>query len=40
MTLTAKRPLLGFSNGREVSLFRVAHASALISALNVVFREL
>jgi len=35
MTLTAKRPLLGFSKGRDMSLFRVAQASALISAFSV-----
>jgi hypothetical protein len=32
MTLAAMRPCFGFSKGREVSLFRVAQASALISA--------
>ena len=40
MTFTAMRPDFGFSNGREVSLFSVAQASALISALRVVFRAL
>jgi hypothetical protein len=38
MTLTAMRPDLGVSKGREVSLLSVAQASALISALRVVFR--
>src|SRR5690606_30215811 len=36
MTLTAMRPDLGFSKGREVSLFKVAQASSLISALRVI----
>jgi hypothetical protein len=36
MTLTAMRPDLGLSNGRDVSLCRVAQASSLISALSVV----
>jgi hypothetical protein len=31
MTLTAMRPVLGLSKEREVSLFRVAQASGLIS---------
>ena len=31
MTLTAIRPDLGLSNGREVSLLSVAQASSLIS---------
>jgi hypothetical protein len=31
MTLTAMRPELGFGNGREVSLLRLAQASSLIS---------
>ncbi len=34
------RPDFGFSNGRDVSLFRVAHVSALISAFSVVFSAL
>ena len=34
MTLTAMRPDLGLPNGREASLFRVADASELISALD------
>ncbi len=38
MTLTAIRPDLGLSKGLDVSLLRVAQASALISAFNVVFR--
>ncbi len=38
MTLTAMRPEPGRSKGREVSLFRVAQASASMSALSVVFR--
>jgi hypothetical protein len=29
MTFTANRPLLGLSNGREVSLCSVAHAAGL-----------
>jgi hypothetical protein len=37
MTFTAMRPCFGFSKGRDVSLFSVAHASALISAFSVVF---
>jgi len=36
MTFTAIRPVIGLSNGREVSLFKVAQASSLISALRVV----
>ncbi len=40
MTLTAMRPDLGLSKGREVSLWRVDHASGLISALRVVLRDL
>ena len=40
MTFTAMRPDFGFSNGREVSLFSVAQASSLISALSVVFSAL
>jgi len=36
MTLTAMRPLLGLSKGREVSLFSVAQASGSISAFSVV----
>jgi hypothetical protein len=37
MTFTAIRPLFGIGNGREISLFKVAHTSASISALSVVF---
>ena len=40
MTLTAMRPESGLSNGREVSLWSVAQASASISALSVVFSDL
>jgi hypothetical protein len=40
MTFTAMRPLLGLSNGRDVSLCRVAQASASISAFSVVFSAL
>ena len=40
ITLTAIRPDSGLSKGREVSLFSVAHASASISALSVVFNAL
>ena len=40
MTLTAIRPDVGRSNGRERSLRSVAQASSLISALRVVFRAL
>ena len=40
MTFTAIRPEVGFSKGREVSLFRVSQASRLISALRVVLRAL
>ena len=40
MTLTAMRPDSGRSNGRDVSLCRVAHASASISALRVVLSAL
>ena len=40
MTLTAMRPDLGFSNGRDVSLLRLAQASGSISALSVVFSAL
>jgi hypothetical protein len=40
MTFTAIRPEAGLSNGREVSLFSVSQASALISALSVVLRDL
>ena len=36
MTLTAMRPDSGRSNGREVSLWSDAHASASISAFKVV----
>ena len=36
MTFTAMRPDFGLSKGREVSLFSVAQASSLISALRVV----
>ena len=39
MTLTAIRPDSGFSNGRDVSLFSVAHASSLISALARIIHE-
>ena len=40
MTFTAMRPDFGLGNGREVSLFSVAHASSLISAFSVVFSAL
>jgi hypothetical protein len=40
MTFTAMRPDFGLSNGREVSLFSVAQASSLISALSVVLSAL
>ena len=39
ITLTAMRPVSGLGKGREVSLFRVAQASASISAFKVVLRE-
>jgi len=35
MTLTAIRPDFGFGNGREVSLFKLAHPSGSISAFSV-----
>jgi len=38
MTLTAIRRDLGLGNGGEVSLLRLSQASALISALSVVFK--
>ena len=38
MTFTAIRPDFGLENGRAVSLLRLSQASALISALRVVFR--
>ena len=40
ITFTAIRPLLGLSNGREVSLCSVAQASRSISAFKVVFSAL
>jgi hypothetical protein len=40
MTFTAIRPDFGLSKGREVSLFRVAQASSLTSALSVVLSDL
>ena len=40
MTFTAIRPDVGLSNGREVSLCRLAQASSLISALRVVLSDL
>jgi hypothetical protein len=40
MTFTAMRPDAGLSNGREVSEFNEAHASASISAFKVVFSAL
>src|SRR3712207_7733023 len=40
MTLTAMRPELGLSKGREVSLLRVAQASSSISARRVVLSAL
>jgi len=40
ITFTAIRPDFGFSNGREVSLFRLAQASGSISAFSVVLRAL
>ena len=39
ITLTAMRPVSGLGKGREVSLLRVAQASASISAFRVVLRE-
>lgn len=36
MTFTAMRPALGLSTARDVSLFSVAQASSLISALSEV----
>jgi hypothetical protein len=38
ITFTAIRPVLGFGNGRETSLFSVSQASASISAFREVFR--
>jgi hypothetical protein len=38
ITFTAMRPDFGLSNGREVSLCRVAQAASSISALSVVLR--
>ena len=40
MILTAMRPVDGLSKGREMSLCRVAQASALISAFRVVLSAL
>ena len=40
MTFTAMRPDFGLSKAREVSLFSVAQASSLISALRVVLSAL
>ena len=40
MTLTAMRPESGRSNGRKMSLWSDAHASASISAFSVVFSAL
>jgi len=40
MTFTAMRPDLGLSKGREISLFKLTHASWLISAFSVVFNAL
>ena len=40
MTLTAIRPEAGLGKGREVSLFSVAQAASLISALRGVFNAL
>ena len=40
MTLTAMRPDSGRSNGREMSLWSDAHASASISAFRVVLSTL
>ena len=40
MTLTAMRPVVGLGKGREMSRFRVAHASASTSALSVVLSDL
>jgi len=37
ITFTAIRPLFGIGNGRDMSLFNVAHVSASISAFSVVF---
>ena len=40
MTFTAMRPDFGLAKGRDVSLLRVAQASALISAFSVVLKDL
>ena len=40
MTLTAMRPDVGRSKGREVALFSVAQAFGSISAFSVVFSAL
>ena len=40
MTFTAIRPDFGFAKGRDVSLWSVAQASALISAFSVVLSAL
>ena len=40
MTLTATLPDSGLGKGREVALYMVAKASASISALRVVFKDL
>jgi hypothetical protein len=40
ITFTAIRPDAGLRNGREVSLFSVAHASSLISAFSEFFSAL
>ena len=40
MTLTAMRPEVGLSKGREVSLCRDSQASSSISALSVVLSAL
>ncbi len=40
MTLTAMRPDEGLGKGRETARFRLAQASASISAFSVVFSAL
>ena len=40
MTLTAMRPLSGFTNGRDIERFSVDHIFLSISDFNVVFSAL
>jgi hypothetical protein len=40
ITFTAIRPDVGFGNGREVSEYRLSHASSSISAFSVVLSAL